>query len=86
MSPDKGNGNNRAKLATHEAKIDAVVEDVSEIKSMLKRMFEPNGVCDKRAGRVGGLEKRVAANASWIKALWGVAIPVLLLLAKIAFF
>ena len=63
------------------ADLESISKDLSEVKADIKRMFQPNGVCDSRHGtirddiddirdHIGTLEKLMQAIVTQVKYQW----------------
>jgi len=91
MTFDPNNGGKRInKLeqsdAVQDTKLDIIVKQVSELHDMVQTAFGVDGFCVRHQKMVIRHDERISNTEKWIRTLWGVAVAVLLLGAKAAFF
>ena len=90
MGTDPTNGGKRInKLeqsdAVQDTKLDLLVKQVSELHDMMMSSFGIDGFCVKHQKMVIRHDERITSTEKWIRTLWGVAVAILLLGAKAAF-
>ena len=72
------------------ADLESISQDLTEMKADIKRMFQPNGVCDSRhakiAEEISELKPIVKALAIQQKVQWGLIVIIIGIIAKVAFF
>ena len=72
------------------ADIESVSQDVTEIKDDIKRMFQPNGICDNRhkeaIDRIATLEGITKTFANQQKVVFGLLMLLAGSIVKMAFF
>ena len=71
--------------AVQDTKLDYLVEQVRELHDMMQKSFGSDGFCVKNQLLVTRHDERISSTEKWIKTLWGVAVAVLLLAVKAAF-
>ena len=72
--------------AEHTTQIALMSLRIDEIHRLLTDYFGPNGFCVTHQKKVEANVERIESNRSWIKAMWGLAVVILGMTIKAAFF
>ena len=72
--------------AVQDTKLDLIVTQIAEMHAMMQTAFGVGGFCVKHQQTVIRHDERISSTEKWIRTLWGVAVAMLLLGAKAAFF
>lgn len=86
MPNKKNNHTTTTKVAKLESWLDSVDKKLDKMIEAQVRMFEPNGVCDKRFARVTDLEAAVHSLVKQMKWVQGLLTVIAAAIIKLAFF